>query len=73
MPLSSSSASAIRDRGYIFQRCLALCGIAGIVFQHHERLGGLGFPRYLRGCQIRAEAAVVAPVDIFCKRLLTAT
>ncbi|MEN3027288.1 MAG: HD domain-containing phosphohydrolase [Chlorobiota bacterium] len=50
---------------YILQRHSALRGVAEIVFQHHERLDGSGFPRHLRGRQIRVEAAIVTVVDVF--------
>jgi HD-GYP domain-containing protein (c-di-GMP phosphodiesterase class II) len=39
--------------------------IAEIVWQHHERLDGTGYPRGLAGDQILAEARVLSVADIF--------
>jgi len=50
---------------YVLQRHAGLRDIAEIVLQHHERLDGSGFPRQLRGRQIRLEAAILAVVDVF--------
>ena len=37
--------------------------VAEIVYQHHERLDGAGYPRGLRGNQILREAQIVAAAD----------
>ena len=36
-----------------------------IVWQHHERLDGSGYPKGLRGAAIDGEAALVAVADVF--------
>lgn len=38
--------------------------IADIVLQHHERMDGSGYPRGLRGADIRVEARVIAVADV---------
>jgi PAS domain S-box-containing protein len=38
--------------------------IAEVIWQHHERLDGSGYPRGLRGDQIIAEARIVAVADV---------
>lgn len=38
--------------------------IAEIVFQHHERLDGSGYPRELRGDEILIEAKIIAIADV---------
>ena len=38
--------------------------IAEIVFQHHERLDGSGYPRGLKGDDIRIEARIIAVADV---------
>ena len=38
--------------------------IPEIVFQHHERLDGSGYPRRLKGSEIRLEARVLAVADV---------
>lgn len=40
-------------------------GIAEIVYQHHERLDGSGFPRRLSGDKIRAAAKIISVVDYY--------
>ena len=38
--------------------------IAEIVFQHHERLNGQGYPRGLQGSEILQEARIIAVADV---------
>ncbi len=38
--------------------------IAEIVYQHHERMDGSGYPRNLKGDEIRMEARIVAVADV---------
>lgn len=38
--------------------------VADIVRQHHERLDGTGYPRGLKGDQIRLEARIIAVADV---------
>ena len=38
--------------------------IAEIVYQHHERLDGLGYPRGLKGDDIRLEARILSTADV---------
>ena len=40
------------------------CPVAEIVYQHHERLDGSGYPRGLSGCDIRLEAGILAVADV---------
>ena len=39
--------------------------IAEIVFQHHERLDGSGYPRGLSGNQILPEARIISVADTY--------
>ena len=39
--------------------------IAEIVWQHHERMDGSGYPQGLRGDDIQAEARILAVADVF--------
>lgn len=39
--------------------------IAEIIVQHHERIDGSGYPKGLRGDQIRLEARILAVADVF--------
>ncbi len=39
--------------------------IADIIFQHHERLDGSGYPRGLTGAAILTEARILAVADVF--------
>ncbi len=38
--------------------------VAEIVYQHHERLDGSGYPQGLKGDQIRLEARIIAVADV---------
>jgi len=38
--------------------------IADIVYQHHERLDGLGYPNFLKADQIRLEAKILSVADV---------
>lgn len=38
--------------------------LAEIVYQHHERLDGTGYPRGLKGDEIRMEARIIAVADV---------
>ncbi|OLP04914.1 metal-dependent phosphohydrolase [Rhodoferax antarcticus ANT.BR] len=39
--------------------------IAEMVYQHHERLDGSGYPRHLKGAEISLEARIIAVADVF--------
>jgi putative nucleotidyltransferase with HDIG domain len=39
--------------------------LADIIVQHHERIDGSGYPKGLRGDQIRLEARILAVADVF--------
>lgn len=39
--------------------------IAEIVYQHHEKINGTGYPRGLKGDQIMLEARIIAVADIY--------
>jgi len=38
--------------------------LAEVVFQHHERMDGSGYPRHLRGEEIIIEARIIAVADV---------
>jgi HD-GYP domain-containing protein (c-di-GMP phosphodiesterase class II) len=38
--------------------------VADVVLQHHERLGGSGYPQGLKGDAIRLEAKIIAVADV---------
>ena len=38
--------------------------IAEIVWQHHEKLDGSGYPRHLKGADIRIEAQIICVADV---------
>ena len=38
--------------------------LAEIVYQHHERMDGSGYPRNLKGDEILMEARIMAVVDV---------
>lgn len=50
---------------YILRIHRGLQGVAELVLQHHERLDGSGFPRHMRGRQVRLGARIIAVVDTF--------
>jgi HD-GYP domain-containing protein (c-di-GMP phosphodiesterase class II) len=39
--------------------------IAEIVYQHHERVNGSGYPRKLKGDRISIEAKIIGMADVF--------
>jgi HD-GYP domain-containing protein (c-di-GMP phosphodiesterase class II) len=40
------------------------CPLAQIVYQHHERMDGSGYPRNLEGDEILMEARIMAVADV---------
>lgn len=53
------------ERGHAILNTVAFpLPIAEIVYQHHERMDGSGYPRGLRGNQILPEARVLAVADV---------
>ncbi len=53
------------EAGYrILSKILLPWPLAEIVYQHHERLDGSGYPRGLRGGEILPEARIIAVADI---------
>ncbi|MDQ1265364.1 MAG: hypothetical protein QG635_514 [Bacteroidota bacterium] len=50
---------------HILKKHEAFENIAEIVFQHHEKINGAGFPRNLKGTQILPGAAILGVVDAF--------
>ena len=53
----ATSTIAIKDIDFPFS-------LAEIVYQHHERLDGSGYPRRLKGDQILPEARILAVSDV---------
>lgn len=49
----------------VLRRHSYLASIAEIVYQHHERLDGSGFPRHLRGDAIHTGAMIIGVVDVY--------
>lgn len=53
-------------RGYrILSNSMVFSDIADLVYMHHERLDGSGFPRGLKGAQIPKEACIVAVAEAY--------
>jgi putative nucleotidyltransferase with HDIG domain len=64
-PLEFTTMKEHPQRGYaILERIDFPWPIPEIVLQHHERLDGSGYPRGLKGTQIRLEARVLAVADV---------
>jgi HD-GYP domain-containing protein (c-di-GMP phosphodiesterase class II) len=40
------------------------CPVAEIIFQHHERMDGSGYPRGLKGDKIAIEARIIGVADV---------
>jgi HD-GYP domain-containing protein (c-di-GMP phosphodiesterase class II) len=38
--------------------------LAEIIYQHHERMNGIGYPRNLKGDEILIEARILAVADV---------
>lgn len=49
----------------ILSGALSFSRIASIVYEHHERLDGSGYPRGLRNKEISLEAKIIAVADVF--------
>ncbi len=71
-PLSADEARLMRGHARMSREILAnvaftaeLNRIPEIVYQHHERLDGSGYPRGLRGSEISLEGRVLAVCDVF--------
>jgi PAS domain S-box-containing protein len=53
------------QRGYeMIRHVESLWPLAEIVYQHHERMNGSGYPRHLKGEQIILEARIMAVADV---------
>ena len=67
--LSNSEYSLMKNHPYFGMKILRTIGIAPpileIVFQHHERLDGSGYPIGLSGDQISLGARIVAVADVY--------
>jgi putative nucleotidyltransferase with HDIG domain len=57
--------SHVEKGARILQPVAGLADILPIVWQHHERLDGSGYPRGLRGAEIDFAAGLVAVADVF--------
>jgi len=52
-------------KGYEMLRTVdSVWPLAEVVFQHHERMDGSGYPRHLRGEEIIIEARIIAVADV---------
>jgi HD-GYP domain-containing protein (c-di-GMP phosphodiesterase class II) len=49
----------------ILSRLLPFAELAAIAGAHHERLDGKGYPRGLKGAEIRLETRIITTADIF--------
>jgi PAS domain S-box-containing protein len=69
-PGALNEAEAALMRTHVEEGCKLLADIdfgapiAEIVFEHHERLDGSGYPRKLKGEEIRIEARILAIADV---------
>lgn len=66
--LSESEFALIKEHakvGYEILRKVAFpCPVAEIVYQHHERMDGSGYPRGLKGDDILLEARILSVADV---------
>lgn len=69
-PGALSDAETLLMRAHVEEGCKLLAGIdfgapvAEIVFEHHERFDGSGYPRGLKGEEILLEARILAIADV---------
>ncbi len=57
--------SHVEKGARILEPIAGLAEVLPIVWQHHERIDGSGYPKGLRGGEIDPEAALVAVADVF--------
>lgn len=57
--------SHVEKGARIMEPIAGLAEVLPIVWQHHERLDGSGYPNGLRGAEIHPDAALVAVADVF--------
>lgn len=66
--LAETEVALVRSHSLVAHRILTKIGlpwpIAEIVYQHHERLDGSGYPRGLTGSDIMLEARILALADV---------
>jgi len=66
--LTSSEFSIVKEHakhGYeMLKNVESCCPLAKIVYQHHERMNGSGYPENLRGDEILMEARILAVSDV---------
>lgn len=69
-PGKLTDAETVLMRSHVEEGCKLLANIdfgapvAEIIFEHHERLDGSGYPRGLKGDDIRIEARILAIADV---------
>jgi len=69
-PLDKEQRKRVDQHPLVGVKMLSEAGVTDklwlqIVFQHHEKANGTGYPKKLKGNQIRAEARIVALGDVY--------
>lgn len=69
-PLNKEQRARVDQHPLVGVKILSEAGVTDklwlqVVFQHHEKTNGTGYPKGLKGNQIRAEARIVALGDVY--------
>lgn len=69
-PLDKEQRERVKQHPLVGVKMLSEAGVTDklwlqIVFQHHEKTNGSGYPKGLKGNQIRAEARIIALGDVY--------
>lgn len=69
-PLDNFQRERVEQHPLIGAKMLSQAGVTDklwlqIVFQHHEKINGTGYPKGLKGKQIRPEARIIALGDVY--------
>ena len=69
-PLDKEQRTRVDQHPLVGAKMLSEAGVTDklwlqILFQHHEKINGTGYPKGLKGNQIRAEARIIALGDVY--------
>lgn len=69
-PLDKEQRARVDQHPLVSVKMLSEAGVTDnlwlqIIFQHHEKTNGTGYPKGLKGNQIRAEARIIALADVY--------
>lgn len=69
-PLTKDQRDRVHNHPLVGAKLLSEAGVTDnlwlqIIFQHHEKINGTGYPKGLKGNQIRAEARIIALGDTY--------